>query len=576
MGGGTGGIRGVSGRSGSRGPAASTSAAFLEQPEAWTEWWAHNRDVFLWDVLASDAPRGPITAAGQHRTDRPAERSALPHAPSRAQIYTRLVPVLLERIETEDDAGALAEAVLAVGRMARAPFDEPVADALLPLLAHDDARVAQSAAVAFGLLGGEDGRDALHELSTCSHAGHELAGRSRVPDGLRIMATLSLGLLGDESSSPRLRDLAEGGLDAGDELRASAILALGIMGEDADGGTAPWLDEWSQDRRLPLNLQVSLATSLGRVDDDRSASALVAILEDRDSDAPTHQAAVAALGRAASLDDAAAVSALVDAVEEGRDAGTRQLALLSLARLATSEASTPETLDARKSIDRLVRRELRKPSHSVDRPFTALAAGLLMRGRPELRRDLGVFLIEAYDDASDPSQRGAFALGLGLGRVDDGAPSLRDDLADTRDTALQGHLAVALGLLGDEEAAPLLRERLLADGQTQDLREDVATGLRLLDDGYAVRVLADAYVQASNAANRDGLAAALGELRHAHGVDALLSACRDDRLDAGSRASAYAALGRLAESTAEPFTVRLTRDDAPAHAPGAVQALSAR
>jgi HEAT repeat protein len=541
-------------------------------------WWDHNRDAFLWDLLSVPAPRGPITAAGTH----PAQvlggvaPTALPHAPSPSQVHTEVMPALLARLETEEDGGALAEAVLALGRMTRAPYQQPVTEALIPLLADDDARVAESAAVALGLLGSDDGRDVLYDLSTCSQAGHKLSGRSSVPDSLRITSTLALGLLGDESSSPRLRDLAEGGLNAGSDLRASAILALGVLGPADDDGTAPWLEEWSQDRRLPLNLQVSLATTLGRVQHAGAVAALMDILGDRDADSPTRQAAVASLGQAATLEDGKAVDALIKSYKKSKDAGTRQLALLSLARLATGDAESKGAQGERRDIDKLVRKELRKPSRSLDRPFTALAAGLLLRGRPELRQDMGPILLDAYEDASDPNQRGAYALGLGLAHMADGAEVLRADLEDTRDADLAGHLAVALGLLGDGDAAPLLQERLVASGQSRSVREDLATGLRLMDDGDTLPLLAGAYRDASNGADRAGLAAALGALRHAGGVDPLLSVCADDDLDSSSRASAYAALGRLAETTAAPFGSRFTRDDAPAHALTTVVALAMR
>ena len=568
------GVRGRSGRGASGRGGASTSQGLNLGPgrDTWNTWWQHNRDAFLWDLPSAPAPRGPVTSAGSELSiARP--RTTAGVGPSRADVYTRVVPALLDQLAQSQDAEVLAEAALALGRVVRAPFDGPAVEAIVPLLAHDDQNVARAGAIALGLMDTDAGLDPLLELAACTQLGHRLVGENSVPDDLRAFAALAVGLAGSPRSTQLLMDLAEGGSDADDQLRAGAILALGLLEPEATAEAAPWLQDRSDDRRLPLALQVSLATSLGRTGSGDAVQHLLQVLEDRDSDPPTRQAAVAALGRAATLADQPAIDALIERVEESRDAGTRQLALLSLGRLSTGEAGTPLLAKRRGAIDGLLRSELRHASHAMDRPFAALAAGLALRQRADLHGKLDAALLDAYDNTGDPAQRGAFALALGLGRVTDASRSLRRDLGDTHDDALSGHLAVALGLLGDQEAAPALRAALVEAGQPQELRENLATALRLLGDEDAVETTRAAYAKAGNSVERNGLAAALASLRHADGLESLLATCADKRQSDGDRAAACAALGRLAESSPQPFTARLTRDDAPAFAYAPVEAL---
>jgi hypothetical protein len=568
-------VRGTSGRGTGRSGGGTTSVFTDSGPVGWTAWWAHNRDAYLWDALPTAESVGPLTAAGGGARNTGA-RSEASYAPTRAQVATRIIPALIERVTYEQDSEVLAQAALALGRVALpAPLDQPVAEALVPLLAHDDLRVAQSAAVAIGLLRTDAARDTLLELATCSQRGHALVADSSVPDSLRVMAALAIGLTGDPASAPRLMDLAEGGLDATDALRAGAILSLGLVTDGVPDTTEPWLAEWSHDRRLPLPLQVSVATSVARRSHSGATETLLAILDDRDADAPTQQAAVAGLARTAALAQVEAVDALTRTYERDRDAGTRQLALLTLARLGGGAAVSPDELEAQGEIEKLLSKELRKPSHSQDRPFVALATGLLLRERPDLRRDWGPLLLEAYEETSEQSWRGAFALGLGLGGVTDAGVVLLADFQTEADAELTGHLAMSLALLRDPEAAAWIRGWLIADAQPQPLRAELATALLVMDDEEAVGFARKAHAEASTWEARMGLTRALGNLRHAGALIALLDTSADAELDTSTRAAACAALGRLAERTEQPYTARLTVDGAPEHASDAVVALLA-
>ena len=555
-------MRGTSGRTGGRGRSAASTGCAEAPQEGWERWWARNRDAWLWDADPAPVRRFPTTAAGRSSLSvaRPVDAAATDHTPGSAAIYTRIVPCLLALLEREDDPALLREAALALGRVVTPEFSDPAADALVELLSHDDLSVARSATLALGLLGTDEALAPLIELARCSQAGHALCHRAEVPDSIRSTAALALGLLDDAGAVSSLVDLAERLPDGDAAMRAAAVLGLGLLhGDAATAQAGPWLAARCADRRLPLDVQVSLPTALGRLAPDGAADALLALLADRDVDAPTAVAGVTALGSAARADDERALDVLLDAAEKARDMATRQQALVGVARLAASAGDDPRGRPAVQAVAQRLLRELRRPTHSIDRPWIALASGVLVHGRPELRPRFADPLREAFDDASDPRQRGAHGLALGLAGVADARDELLEAFRDAHDDALAGQLAQALGLLGDPAAAPALRTALLSEHRSVTLRGDLALALCVLGDEQASADVARRLTDADGSSEeRRGLTRALGTLRHRDGLDALLASCDDERLDERSRAAAVAALGRLAEKTSAPFTARLT------------------
>ena len=574
-------VRGVSGRLSARGGAVTGSNSGQLEPlrPEWEAWWQDNRNAFLWDDRPASLNGTPKTAAqslltSRGSTDRGA--SGQPdRAPQRSQVYTEIVPLLLELASSQDDPLVLREVALALGRTAAPPLDAPVGEVLIDLLGHDDLGVQACAAMGLGLLGGDGGYGPLIEVATCSEAGHTLVGRSEVPDNLRATAAVALGLLDHESAVLPLVDMADR-LPAGDDLiRSSAVLGLGLMQSDHAVEASPWLTDAASDRAMPLGLQVSVPTTLGRLRISGSRDTLLALLSDRDSDGPARQAAVVALGRIAALTDVDVRTELIERAAEDRDAGTRRLALLALARLPEGLGNDATALsDGKAAVGRLLERSVARPERDADRPWAALAAGIWVRRYTPERSRLGAALLDAYEDEGDPSMRGAYAIGLALAGVVTSIDQLQSDFAETHDQNLSGHLAVSLGLLGARNLGPTLRDAALQPGTSATLRADLAEALRLLDDDEAAAVFTAAFSDAGNSDARRGLASALGTLRHSQAIPALAAAASDEDLDPTSRARACAALGRLGEKTARPWHAKLTENGNPLYPHAIVTALA--
>lgn len=553
--------RGTSGRLATRFGRASTSAGseVAQDPDSWERWWDRNEDEFLW---STQPPAGShsLTAAttllrGQGRTT-----TATP-GPSRAEVYTRIVPDLLSVIAEDDDARVLNAALMALGRTVDPPFHDPLLEALPALLSRDELPVQMAATMALGLSASLDGTETLIQLMRCSAEGHRLVQASFVPSQVRAAAALALGYGNDPAAIPALMDMIERAPSAENETRTSAVMALGLMDNSAAGRAASWLARKLSDRRLDPVVKSAIPVALARLHRPGASEALLAVLDDRDSDRWVVQSTAIGLGRLASVGDSDAVEALTRLAEREKDGPTRRFALLSLARIGAADTEAHNHQQLHADLVRFLGQSVSRPDHKLDRPWAALAAGLYARGRSEAKDVLAERVRTAYDDIHDPDIKGAFALSLGLMGAEDAVDTLRDDYITVKNDRFRRHVAVALGLLGaGRPSRDLLRGELVREGADPGLRRAVGAALRMLGDRDAADVAATSFGETSSLQTRTSLAASMGMMRNRSNIDTLQRATLDVTLDDESRASAARALGHVVEKTAMPWYARLSID----------------
>ncbi len=551
------GIRGGSGRTAATtGSCGDASRGLVGRDlTSWSAWWARNQDAFLWDAAPALTARPSMTASGRDLTGR-GRKDDGSLRPPRSMVYTAIVPALLETVETSDDPRVVDAAVRALGPMVEAPFQDPVAEALLPLFAHPSDEVRLSAALSLGLLGAEGSRTLL-DLATCSNDGHALVGESSVPPWLRAAATLGLGYADDPASVAALIDMLERLPDSEAATKRCAIHAMGLMRNPRTRLAGDYLVARLQDERMEPTIRSAIPTALarhGRVD---AVGTMLDVLTDRDTDRRVRQSVVIGLGKLATMEHADVLEELLDRAEDDKDEATRHFAVMALAEIGARDGSPAEHADAHDALSKFLGKALGKPRRGLDRPWAALAVGVYVRGRPERRASFADRLEDAYDDVKDPALRGAFALGLGLAGVSRAAETVLDDFRRTGDEDLRGTLALALGFLGDPEALSVLAEEVGRKGTGAAYRRNVGLACRLLGDRDAPGVLAGHLAGEASLDGRIGLSRALGECQHRDAVEPLARAAADEALDSASRASATEALGRVAEPTGAPWHASL-------------------
>jgi hypothetical protein len=217
------------------------------------------------------------------------------------------------------------------------------------------------------------------------------------------------------------------------------------------------------------------------------------------------------------------VTKLLRKIAKTGNAGfSRQLAMISLGRLASRpEASGQPNKGAKRSFESLLI-AMRKTGRSTDRPWIGLAAAVYNARIIKLRSAPSPELIEMLHDlivrggSVDTASTAAFALGLSENHAS--GPFLTEQLEKASNSCLRGFLATAIGLVGYQEAKPLLIETLEKVRFSPSDMENAAIGLALLDQpGTAVR-LRDMLEETNLTSLAGSLAYSLGRISDAAAI----------------------------------------------------------
>ena len=260
----------------------------------------------------------------------------------------------------------------------------------------------------------------------------------------------------------------------------------------------------------------------------------------------------------ARVEDGAALDALLATVEDGRDQLTRHFSLIALAEVGGRDPDPAARPEAHTRIRRALLREMgRRSSHRSHRSWAALAGALYARQVPAAAPPVLDALRAGFREETDPSFRGAFALGLAL--LDDrpSAGLILSEFRGSRQDDFRGYAGVALGLLRSEEAADDLLALAEAKSTSPTLRLKTATSLGLLGDPEAVPTLVGQLEEAASLESLASAASSLGLIGDRTAVGPLMSLAGDADGRAATRAFACVALGLLGARGELPFNAPL-------------------
>lgn len=493
---------------------------------AWESWWAANKEVHL---RLADGMRevGGVTTPKDGES---AESVADARDVRAAELRQALVPLFLEALG-DDSFEVRTAAAIALGKTGDAAGSVPLTRAAVED-SHKDVR--DSAVLALGLLGRQ------RDLPFLDRTLNDEKAATRH----RSFAAFSLGLLGGDDAAASLLNFLDGpaGVGVGREqppLVASVIVALGLNGSP---DVVPALRAALDDPRHDDQVRAFTLLALGRVADRGSLDRVIGVLS-REKDARLRRAAAVALGRIANAKDAAATSALVDALWNDNDPVTRHFAAVSVGGLGDD------------AILALLRKGFPK-AEPRDRPFVALALAL---GRDAASAPL---LRKALVDEAHESPRSGFALALGLLGDTDSRELLEREVRDRGRIWLQGYSALALGMLRCRESAPVLRAELDRSNDPR-LRANLAVALGLLRDPKAQEVLLETLRGDGSIYERGGAAMSLGLLRMDRAVPSLVERWRDRKEQELVRAFSVVALGVIADPSDVPKLARFSIDHDP-------------
>jgi HEAT repeat protein len=484
---------------------------------------------------------------------------------ARHRVLAALIPLLSDGSKEVVDAAAIA-----LGRSVPTSMAGPFLGPLTKTLAHPERTPRQAAAVALGILGGEEAAALLREIATDTPRGRKACDATGpIDDLLRGLAVLALGLTDQRDNLEPLAALARDRA-VSREISASAVLALGLHA----GHAPPALGELQQllvDESLDRDVRAQVPIALQRLPGGRTLlSRFVAMLGDKGTCNEVARSLTIALGALCRPEEAEALVALRRAGDGHSDSLTRHLAMLSLGRIFERHGALDEAGGAtRREVQEWLLREVRNPERGANRPFAALALGLA--GRGDRRAAAGgrvsaatqrtaALLDEELDTSRDPSLQGALAIALSLMDAEGCGPKLAGKLAAADNPVLQGHLATACAIADATSAVPTLRELLIDRSTHPAVRIDVARALGLLADRALEPELVAAIGEVGDLPRAAAFAKALGLLGGKAAIEPLLGIAEREQLPEFRRAFAVVALGLLAEKSELPWNSRYLID----------------
>jgi HEAT repeat protein len=551
----TGGVR-------SRGPATARRSPRDEVAVGWEFWWEANRDLHLRSRARREAPATGTTFLTGRTNAAPAPRGV-----DDPDVRARILPALLQAL-ADGEADVADSAAIALARIVR-PGDAALA--LAPLtrtLDHPAKTAREAAALGLGIVGASEALPILRELLLDSGEGRRLSGRDGgVEERVRAFAAAAMGLIGDPAALDDLVYVLEDPrLGSGRDVPQIALLSIGLL-RGAPARTVPVLK--SQLERRDVDPQVrahapialaSLADAGRAAVEAGAARALLPTLVDlagaRETPEELRRSCAIALGRLGRIEDVEVIDALSRCAALATDPLVRGLSLIALAQIGADAAAPLGHEPELARIETELIGALLDRRRRAQQPVAALALGILADAEdpPRGTRDRAApKLIELFEESSDPSLRGAVALGLGLMDARAATTALRRCFEETRERTLRGHVALALGMLDDGGMATTLLEELARPGLDPGHATQLGRALGLLGDPRIAPSLGALLREADTFAELAPVAEAVGLAGDRGAIELLLAFLVDRNGAAARRGACAAALGLLCEKGGTRF-----------------------
>jgi len=580
------------------GPAKPTTGGVTDSADLtkWQFWWGFNKDPYL-NLKAKIHSGGTLTGSDDfflgHGEKTQAKDSL---RPSETVIRETVVPALIEALQKERSNDILTGAMIALAKIGDAKDEDGESQFELEIrkfLSDGNQEVAETAAIALGILANPASVPTLVELMKDTPEGRKLVGSTEVSPRSRAFAAYGLGLIGHNTNDNALRqDIAEHLIDILEsphfstrDIKVGAMSALGLTPIDIAADDAPVSNpeeggdteavgtnrQWVLSRQKQLEYIVAYfkqenqrankntrkwfvrahaPTAMGRLLTEDvpqelrvtvTETLIEAVGEHSKVEQEIQQSAVLALGQIGDTDgdkqsdddklDIRIRGELVRILEKGRPQ-ERRFALIAMAQVG-GRMGTGSMADA--GIDEIRKTLLKTMARGKSglKPWSALSLGVMGRSLTDagFQLDSGVSMAlrSACSDEKSPDYVGAYCIGLGL----------RNDL----------------------ESKEIVIEKMKGFKGSNDTRGDAAIALGLMNDRSAI---ADIQEIIKNSKYKPELlksaAIALGLLGDKELVDELILMLKDSK-GLATQAAISSALGAIGDSRSIDPLVGMLKED---------------
>ncbi len=516
-----------------RGPGGTTGGkkATDSSDGDWAYWWELNDDQFLnvkaivranlattsnIDRLLGDADGDVIDRVGVDQTRRD------------------IIPTL--KLGLKDAFfDARAAAAIALGKAA-GNDDTEVEPALVAMLKDTDLAVRESACLGLGLHGSKDAVPVLLRVMK----GEEPLGPDAKRGGgrhERAFAAVAIGMIGSRVAlDPAVVNelvvaMKTNGAHA--DFQVGPALALGLM--KAREAVPEILNGVALNADVDEAVRAHAVAALGKIGD---ASVVTKLANDCLNDKSAHVArsAAIALGLLTPAEDDATIETLGRFARSPKDRALADLCLIALGKTGSAKAR-----------DLLVGAVKKGQFH--DRTFGALGLAIYGQQHRGERKDIGAIVLDAWNTTKSDSERGAYAVALGLLEHGPAVQSLSEELKTGGSPQLKGYVALAVGMIGATSEVTRIRD-LVKSSPDLDTQRRAAIALGLLRDREAVPMLIKLLdVASGNLTSLGSTATALGFIGDRSAVGPLnrLLANVGGAAKDNARAFAAVALGLLGD-----------------------------
>lgn len=586
----------------------------------WDFWWGFNKDQYL-NLKVKTRTTAVTTGSTDWLLGKGTEeQSRETLKPSEDQIRNQVVPALKRVLEKERGNDLITGALIALAKIGDVTSESDTSEfeqIIKAYLKDGNQEISETAAVALGILANDASVEILTQLLLDQEEARRYMGKTEVPVRTRAFAAYGLGLIGHRTSDNALRrEIATtlvGVLNAPNfakrDIKVAAITAFGLtpvdpasaeMSEETQDPNAAaavsrqaqikfLLDYYDQanqranSRTRHYMVRAHAPTAMARLLEGTGAefeelrgevlAALVdGIGKHTKYDRHIVQSNVLALGQV--LDarlakdkkspQAQAAKELDRIAKEGEQQAKR-FALIAMAQAAARPApeGVEEPTGGRDELRKSILGRMSK-AKGEQRAWAGLALGvhgraLLDNEQPPL--DIGALqaLRTEAKNCKNPSQAGAYMLGLGLLRDTDSAEMIVEKLdyfAGSDET--RGHAAVALGLMEYTQAISTLQTILEGSSFRPELMKQAAVGLGLLGDKNMVGRLVTMLGEAKSLSSQAAIASALGTIGDRNSIDGLIEMLQDSGKTQTARGFAAVALGIVCDKELLPWNAKIS------------------
>jgi len=587
----------------------TSEAADLSQ---WTYWWAFNKEPYL-NLKSAVHSGAVVTGSLEFYLGRGQNQARDMLRPGELEIRQKVVPALVRALATEQSNDILSSCLVALAKIGDTKDESGssrMAEEIKRFLTHGNAEVAETAAVALGILANDANTKLLiammeNDLSALRNE-HGLEIHTDLATRTRAFAAYALGLIGSSSASEETRrqinaaciKLLDGvGKTMGTrDVQVACLTSIGLTplmveaGNDseatpAQGGPSTlkdqlqWLLGFYLDETNNFLIRAHAPTAMGRllqgVDDPsletEVASQLEADLAKKSGKQnEIRQSCALALGQIGDCDgdelDVEIRAALMAAHDSG-DLQTSHFALIGLAQVAgrpgtgAGDPIAAVMADKKEGNPRaFLAQQLVKGSRTAQ-TWSALAIAVMERSLDDAQQDSSTemkdLLRTVLADAKSPDHVGAYSIACGIARETRAKDALIKNLDDVRDIEARGYTAVALGLMNETSAIAPIQAIVKKSQYQAELLKSAAIGLGLLGDKKLVPELTAMLDQAAGLSSQAAISSALGFIGDSRSIDPLIAMLEDDQKTDLARAFAAVALGIVADKEELPWNSKI-------------------